>query len=426
MAEIESLHEEGGTAALSLQLSNELIEKIIAPRVGQSPEQVKARLLARISLVALYYATDGANWENNANWLSDEPFGDWHGVETDAAGQVTRINLKSNGLDGTIPPELGQLSNLQYLNLRYNQLSGEIPSELGQLSLNHFYLRGNQFTGCYSSDLGTLAANHDLDEFGLSLCGQEEAVLTALYNATGGDGWTNNANWLSDEPLGDWHGVKTDAAGHVTWINLPSNGLDGTIPPELGQQLGQLYYLRELNLGANQLSGKIPSELGGLSNLEYLGLAYNQLSGEIPSELGDLSNLQYLGLGNNQLSGKIPSELGQPSNLRELYLGGNQLSGEIPLELGHLIDLQALSLRGNQLSGEIPSKLGYLFDLQKLNLSDNQLSGEIPSELGQLGDLRKLRLGGNQFTGCHPFALTAIPDNDISALGLPKCDSQNR
>ena len=35
-------------------------------------------------------------------------------------------------------------------------------------------------------------------------------ALVALYNATDGDNWTNNTNWLSDEPLGQWYGVTTD------------------------------------------------------------------------------------------------------------------------------------------------------------------------------------------------------------------------
>ena len=35
---------------------------------------------------------------------------------------------------GSIPPELGQLNNLQKLDLDGNRLSGSIPPELGQLT----------------------------------------------------------------------------------------------------------------------------------------------------------------------------------------------------------------------------------------------------------------------------------------------------
>ena len=47
----------------------------------------------RSALVALYNATDGANWVNNTNWLSSEPIGEWFGVTTNEDGRVTRLNL---------------------------------------------------------------------------------------------------------------------------------------------------------------------------------------------------------------------------------------------------------------------------------------------------------------------------------------------
>ena len=38
----------------------------------------------------------------------------------------------------------------------------------------------------------------------------DRAALVAVHRTTGGDGWTNNDNWLSDAPLGDWYGVETN------------------------------------------------------------------------------------------------------------------------------------------------------------------------------------------------------------------------
>ena len=82
------------------------------------------------ALVALYEATDGDNWTNNTHWLSDRPLGEWHGVTTDADGRVTGLRLGGNQLSGSIPPELGNLSET-YLSLVGNQLSGSIPAALG-------------------------------------------------------------------------------------------------------------------------------------------------------------------------------------------------------------------------------------------------------------------------------------------------------
>ena len=154
-------------------------------------------------------------------------------------------------------------------------------------------------------------------------------ALVALYNATDGDNWANNDNWLSDRPLGEWYGVATDAAGRVIELYLLDNGLSGEIPSELGS----LANLEGLWLIGNQLRGEIPSELGSLANLQSLRLSDSRLSGEIPAELGNLSNLETLRLAHNQLTGGIPSELGSLANLQELYLSGNQLTGCLPAGL---------------------------------------------------------------------------------------------
>ena len=44
------------------------------------------------------------------------------------------LSLGGNELTGSIPPELGNLTNLIELILRENQLSGNIPSEIGSLT----------------------------------------------------------------------------------------------------------------------------------------------------------------------------------------------------------------------------------------------------------------------------------------------------
>ena len=126
----------------------------------------------------------------------------------------------------------------------------------------------------------------------------DRATLVALYDATGGDDWTNNANWLSDLPIGEWHGVTTDDEGRVTRLNLSDNLLTGELPAELGS----LSNLKWLYLHANQLEGELPAELGNLSNLRWLSLSGNRLTGDIPTELGKLSNMEGLWLNENGLT----------------------------------------------------------------------------------------------------------------------------
>ena len=162
----------------------------------------------------------------------------------------------------------------------------------------------------------------------------DRAVLMELYNATNGPGWTNDTNWDTSAPLDDWHGVSTDGSGRVTRLNLPSNGLRGSIPSSLGS-LANLTWLSlahdpESGLGYNALTGSIPSSLGRLTNLEFLFLNNNDLSGSIPSSLGNLTYLEVLDLGSNDLGGSIPSSLGNLINLYRLFLRSNRLTGSIP------------------------------------------------------------------------------------------------
>ena len=330
------------------------------PEAPVPPEDPGPGPVDRPALVVLYEATDGENWANNTNWLSNRPLGEWHGVRTDASGRVTRLDLRENQLSGAIPPELENLANLQWLDLRENQLSGAIPSELGDLAnlqwldlrenqlsgsippelgglaklealglfnnqlggsipselenlanLQRLYLRGNELDGCIPAGLRDIE-NNDFDALELPFCGtaapMDRAALVALYEATDGENWTDNTNWLSNRPLGDWHGVRTDASGRVTRLDLRENQLSGSIPSELGD----LANLQWLDLRKNQLSGSIPPELGGLTKLTWLNLRGNQLSGSIPPELGGLAKLEALGLFNNQLSGVHPAGVGKP------------------------------------------------------------------------------------------------------------------
>ena len=57
----------------------------------------------------------------------------------------------------------------------------------------------------------------------------DRATLAALYNATNGSSWQDDTNWLSNRPLGEWHGVSTDADGRVTELVFGSNCPASTI-----------------------------------------------------------------------------------------------------------------------------------------------------------------------------------------------------
>ncbi len=210
----------------------------------------------RAALVALYNATDGANWQTNTNWNSSAAIDTWFGVRTDDAGRVVSLDLFRNDLSGSIPAALGDLANLEYLALSNNSLSGSIPAALGDLtSLTNLNLFRNSLSGSIPAELGDLA--------------------------------------------------------NLTSLSIGENSFSGSIPAALGD----LANLDWLNLASNSLSGSIPAALGDLANLTNLNLSGNSLSGSIPAALGDLANLRRLWIGENDLSGSIPAAFVNLDNL---------------------------------------------------------------------------------------------------------------
>ena len=85
----------------------------------------------RGALVSLYHATNGELWSSSLKWLSEAPLDQWNGVYTNQDGRVVALHLPVVGLEGEIPPELGDLSFLEELELPYNELMGRYPSGVG-------------------------------------------------------------------------------------------------------------------------------------------------------------------------------------------------------------------------------------------------------------------------------------------------------
>jgi Leucine-rich repeat (LRR) protein len=257
------------------------------------------------ALVAFYNATGGPNWNDHTDWLASGNPGTWYGV-TVSGGHVTRLRLHYNNLVGSLPPELGNLTQLQYLWIpgNYDRLTGTIPSTLSNLTnLETLALYDNHLSGVIPAWLGNLTNLQDLDLGGTQLTGPIPTEISSLSN------------------------------------------------------------LRSLNLNLIPIGGTIPTWLGSMTNLDGLGLQGCQFTGTIPIELSTLTNLVWLNLGDNQLSGTLPTWIGSLSQMSQLFLFNNQFTGEIPTEIGNLTNLEYLFLNLNQLSGAVPESFTNLVNL---------------------------------------------------------------
>ncbi|XP_020525931.1 probable leucine-rich repeat receptor-like protein kinase At1g35710 [Amborella trichopoda] len=153
--------------------------------------------------------------------------------------------------------------------------------------------------------------------------------------------------------------------------------------------------LKVLDLGDNQLFGKIPSWIA---------------SGSIPPEIWHLIDLTELDLSDNLLDGSLPSSIRNITKLTMLNLFGNQLQ-----ELYLLQELESLDLSRNLLSGGIPPSLSSMASLSYLNLSYNNLSGLIPSS-GQMSTFDATAYNGNKYLCGSPFPKECYGDESFRNL----------
>ena len=150
------------------------------PPCGLSvPNQVNNPGLVR-DCMTLLAAKDTLRGTGSLNWGTGTTIASWDGVTTSTEPSgITKLELSDEDLSGTIPPELGDLSELTHLDLSDNSLTGEIPRELGGLSnLRQVLLSGNSLAGCMPLALKDVTTN-DLRWLNLLYCPPAPGAPTA-------------------------------------------------------------------------------------------------------------------------------------------------------------------------------------------------------------------------------------------------------
>jgi len=327
-------------------------------------------------LIDFYNNTNGANWTNSTGWVDgangtncdpcgitcDDP---WYGITCDMGGNITEINLDNNGLTGSIPNVLHNLSSLTDLYFSYNSIGGTIPADLGtipglvNLKINHNNLSGdipsnlissstfsvldlqnNNLTGSIPASFGNSTSVMGLGLRNNNLCGCYDSSLSSLCSSLGmysTDLWVSDGNNF-DAPWEDfcspngssgecgtgvidcYHPDFEDLAnfyiatgGTSSWIN--NNGWGSNCDP-CGECNNTPWYgvtcvnnrVTEIDLQNNNLTGTLPSNIDGLEFLEKLRIHNNQIGGELPPDYVNLTNLTDFYAAYNNLTGAIPAE----------------------------------------------------------------------------------------------------------------------
>ncbi|KAK2399647.1 receptor protein kinase TMK1 [Trifolium repens] len=257
--------------------------------------------------------------KNDLDW-SDKDFCNWEKVSCSGTKRVTSIELRSSNVEGYLPKELVQLTELTYFRCSVNILSGDFPYMSN--SLQKLYIDSNKFTSMPS------------------------------------DFFTNMSNLIE---------VKIDSNPFSQW----------QIPYSLENCLA-LQTFSAVNVS---FVGKIPEFFGKdtFPSLITLQLSFNFLEGNLPNSLSG-SSIQTLWVNgqksNNQLNGTL-SVLQNMTSLQQIWVHGNSFTGTIP-DFSNHDQLFDVSLRDNKLTGVVPSSLTKLESLKIVNLTNNDLQGSPP------------------------------------------------
>eukprot|EP00240_Pyramimonas_obovata_P005657 CAMPEP_0118924418 /NCGR_PEP_ID=MMETSP1169-20130426/2565_1 /TAXON_ID=36882 /ORGANISM="Pyramimonas obovata, Strain CCMP722" /LENGTH=336 /DNA_ID=CAMNT_0006865531 /DNA_START=248 /DNA_END=1255 /DNA_ORIENTATION=- len=227
------------------------------------------------------------------------------------------LGSQTPSLTGTIPTEVGLLTNLVDIVLSNNQLTGTMPVDFMQNVgiLRELDVSDNRLTG------------NPMVNFGMFCRGLVRVDL--------------RSNQFSGE-VGDTLQECVD----LVFFDISENQFSGTIPPSIGN----LVSLTRLHLNDNLLDGTIPNTIGRCSMNE-------QLPGCEDPTLG-MGNLQLIQLQNNDLVGTIPSTVASNLDLRTLDVSFNpRVNGSLPDSLASLNNFRNLDADSTGLEGQLTAPL---------------------------------------------------------------------
>ncbi|CAM0946687.1 unnamed protein product [Alopecurus aequalis] len=328
-----------------------------------------------------------------ASWQDGMDCCKWEGITCGQDGMITNILLAAKGLEGPISQSLGILTRLQHLDLSHNLLSGGLPLELVlSSSITILDVSFNQLNGTLEKlpsstttrlQVLNISTNLFIGEFPSSIWKVMENLVT--LNAS-------NNSFTGPIPTDFCHSSPSFAV-----LDISFNKFSGSIPPGLGD----CPMLRVLMAGHNNLSGTLRDDIFDATLLEHLSFPNNDLYGSLDStRMTSLRNLVTLDLGGNDISGKIPDSIGQLKKLEELHLNNNNMSGELPSALSDCKNLIIIDLNSNNFSGEL-TKVNFsnLPSLKTLDLYFNQFNGTVPESLYSCSNLTALRVSTNKLDG---------------------------
>ncbi|PON92184.1 LRR domain containing protein [Trema orientale] len=314
---------------------------------------------------------------------------EWCKALSSAAPKLRVLSLTNCFLSGPFDQALEKLQSLSVVHLDNNHLSAPVPKFFSNFrNLTRLTLRTCGLNGTFPREIFQVSTLQILDISGNSFL---QGNLPELPK--------NNALQILELNSTNFSGTLPESIGNLrnlSKLNLHYCQFNGTLPGSI-EKLTQLVYL---DLSFNYFVGPIPS-FKNFKNITDILLSYNSFTGEIPSvHCEGLLNLVCIDLQYNFLNGSIPLSLFVIPSLEEILLSNNKFSGRIlDFRTASFSKLHTLDLRGNDLEGPFPTSVFKLESLSVLDLSYNKFNGSIQLDTPQgLGKLFTLDLSYNNWS----------------------------
>ncbi|XP_021716967.1 leucine-rich repeat extensin-like protein 6 [Chenopodium quinoa] len=256
---------------------------------------------------------------------------------------VAGIDLNHGNISGSLPEELGLLTDLALLHLNSNRFFGTIPSSFSHLKLLHeIDLSNNLFCGEFPKALLCLSSLKFLD---IRYNHFEGSIPSAVFDLKLDALFLNNNNFSSTLPT-------NLANSPVSVFVVANNNLNGCFPSEITKMGATLQEIILMNAG---LKGCLPSSIGELNKATVFDVSYNELTGTLPESMGKMESLEQLNVAHNKFYGKVPYSICSLPKLENFTYSYNYFCGE-PLQCMRLQDkddkYNCLPLRPYQRSPE--------------------------------------------------------------------------
>ncbi|KAK7270564.1 hypothetical protein RIF29_23796 [Crotalaria pallida] len=242
---------------------------------------------------------------------------------------VAGIDLNHANIAGSLPYELGLLTDLALFHINSNRFCGSLPYSFTYLNLLHeLDISNNQFSGPFPE--AVLCLNSSLKYLDIRFNNFQGNVPSRLFDLKLDALFINNNNFQFSLP---------ENFGNIpaSVVVLANNDLKGCFPSSLSKMKETLNEIIVMNSG---LKGCLPSEIGKLEKVTVFDVSFNNLVGELPESIGGMKSLEQLNVKHNKLSGAIPESICKLGRLENFTYSDNYLCDEsaVCLKLGNKKD----------------------------------------------------------------------------------------